>query len=606
MKIKVIAEIGINHKGSLKKAKTLINDACIAGAWAVKFQFRSKNKNYNKLTQIGDEILDKEFKRSFIEFRNLIELSKYAKKLNLKTGISFFNVNEFNKYFRFINHFDFLKVPSSEFLNLKLYDSFLKANKQIIISCGGHNSKQIKSRIKLLKKNTVVMHCVSNYPTIIGFQNLNFLNTLSKFQHIDIGYSSHDKNWEVNIIAMQMKVKYIERHLTLDKKGDGLDDSSSSDKSEFYKLCFFANNFDRILGKKEKIINQGEIINMQNLGTSIFSKKEINKGKILSEKDFIIRSPRTGLTFDEYKKLKSKILKKDLKKNVSITKDYFTNKSYKLNNKEITFCDYYNISLPLRLHDYEFYYKNFPITNYELHLSFNEVNFLDNNFNSLANKIILDYKKYSIHLPDYISNNNIFDPLSINKSIRKESLNVFRKTIKLAKYISNKTKKRTIVVGSFSRINNEVKEKKLKEIFSFLKRYTSKDVIIYPQWLPKIAWYYGGAEIQSLFSDKIDIDFIIKNKKKICLDIAHLILSSNYENTNWFENFKKLKSLTGHFHLSDAKDISSEGVILGKGDLKNIKEMLKLPCSKVIETWQGHLNNGEGFYKTIKYLINNS
>ena len=51
---------------------------------------------------------------------------------------------------------------------------------------------------------------------------------------------------------MQMKVKYIERHLTLDKKGDGLDDSSSSDKLEFYKLCFFANNFDRILGKKEK------------------------------------------------------------------------------------------------------------------------------------------------------------------------------------------------------------------------------------------------------------------------------------------------------------------------------------------------------------------
>ena len=56
---------------------------------------------------------------------------------------------------------------------------------------------------------------------------------------------------------------------------------------------------------------------MQNLGTSIFSKKEINKGKILSEKDFIIRSPRTGLTFDEYKKLKSKILKKDLKERIN-------------------------------------------------------------------------------------------------------------------------------------------------------------------------------------------------------------------------------------------------------------------------------------------------
>ena len=58
-------------------------------------------------------------------------------KLNLKTGISFFNVNEFNKYFRFINHFDF----KSTFIRIFKFnkDSFLKANKQIMISCGGHN-----------------------------------------------------------------------------------------------------------------------------------------------------------------------------------------------------------------------------------------------------------------------------------------------------------------------------------------------------------------------------------------------------------------------------------------------------------------------------------
>ena len=130
--------------------------------------------------------------------------------------------------------------------------------------------------------------------------------------------------------------------------GDGLDDSSSSDKSEFYKLCLFANNFDRILGNKEKIINQGEIINMQNLGTSIFSIKKMNKGHQLSEKDFILRSPRTGLTLDEFKNLKSKILKKDLNKNTSITKvSKFIKSKNRLNGKKMIYEmeDWQNIDI---------------------------------------------------------------------------------------------------------------------------------------------------------------------------------------------------------------------------------------------------------------------
>ena len=131
----------------------------------------------------------------------------------------------------------------------------------------------------------------------------------SKFKKItriseshDAGYSSHDVDFEVCIAAMAMGATYIERHLTIDKNGPGLDDSTSSDVNEMKKICDFAKFFNGIAGSDNAAPNQGEILNMQNLGTGLYSKKDLKSGSILSINDFHIAAPRKGLSVGEFQK----------------------------------------------------------------------------------------------------------------------------------------------------------------------------------------------------------------------------------------------------------------------------------------------------------------
>ena len=89
------------------------------------------------------------------------------------------------------------------------------------------------------------------------------------------------------------------------------------------------------------------------------------------------------------------------------------------------------------------------------------------------------------------------------------------------------------------------------------------------------------------------------------LPYSFLILSANYANENWKKWYDKLINNTELIHLADAKGIDGEGIELGTGELGNFSYLIKNKNVKVLETWQGHLNNGSEFFNTIKYLIKN-
>ena len=90
--MKIIAEIGINHDGSIERARELIDASSQSGVHAVKFQYRNLNNAYSKnAKEIGDEILSKEINRNYLSPNQLIDLSTYAKELELEVGISFFD-----------------------------------------------------------------------------------------------------------------------------------------------------------------------------------------------------------------------------------------------------------------------------------------------------------------------------------------------------------------------------------------------------------------------------------------------------------------------------------------------------------------------------------
>lgn len=600
--IKVIAEIGINHESSEEIAKKLIDSAYSSGCWAIKFQFRSNKGFYNSTNEIGDEIIYEQLKKNYLSLSKIKKLTSYAHKQNLKVGISFFTVKDFKKILDSNIKFDFYKIPSAEFSNSELVKKAKATKKLLMLSTGGHNLVDIKKNLKNynFNKHTVIFHCTSNYPSEIGSQNLSTIKELKKIKNIKVGYSSHDNDFEVVFFAAALGAQFIERHITLDKSGDGLDDSSSSELEEFIRINKLLGNYKKILGDFNKPINQGEIINLQNLGTSLYAKRKFKKGDHVNPDDFEVKAPRKGLTRDEISKFINKPLIRELDSNESITRSHFV-KNYNLTTNDFEFMNSHKISIPIRFHDMENIFNEFQIKNFEFHLSYEDIKNIK--FKSISNKKkIFENKVFSYHLPDYINSYQLFDPLSKNNKIKSESIKIIDSVIKLAK-ISSDTSTPPIFVSSLSQNNFTDKDKYYKNLKNFINRvYEESNIVYLPQWLPKKAWYFGGAYDINLFSSYEDIEFIKKYKINICLDVAHLIMAANSAKANWKIWHKELIPYTKHYHLSDSYGTDGEGVKFGKGDLGNPKKIVSSENVKVLEVWQGHLNQHEGFKTAVKDL----
>ncbi len=600
--VKVIAELGINHESSEKVAKELIEKAHKSNCWAIKFQYRNLQRFYGSTNEIGDELIHDQLKNTHLSLSSIKSLTEFAHKKGLKVGISFFTLKDFDEIIQKNIEFDFFKIPSAEFLNTNLVTNVLKQKKMVIMSTGGHTLKDIKSQIRKysFQSPTVLMHCTSNYPTEIGSQNLSVIPELKKIKNIEVGYSSHDINYEVIFLAAGLGAEYIERHITLNKFGKSLDDSSSSELEEFYSMNKILNNFVTIMGDSKKPVNQGEIMNMQNLGTGVYISSDKEKGEFISNKDIEIKAPRKGLTLDELHQYIHRPLVKNIKKDEPLTKSHFI-KSITLNKKDFAFIEKSKISIPIRFHDMNSIFKTFEISNFEFHLSYQDLNYFSN-LTSLDAKNF-ENKTFSYHLPDYLNNYQLFDPLSKDKLIKKQSLKNLNDVLKFSKKLSDN---KQIFVSSLSQ--NDYKDK--FEYYYNLKLFIDKlatehNILFLPQWLPKKAWYFGGSYDINLFSSHEDIEFLREFDINICLDTAHLIMSANSAEADWRVWFKKLKPLIGHLHLSDSYGTDGEGVEFGHGELGNPIDILSFEKVKVLEVWQGHLDNFAGFRKAVRDLRKN-
>jgi N-acetylneuraminate synthase len=269
-----------------------------------------------------------------------------------------------------------------------------------------------------------------------------------------------------------------------------------------------------------------------------------------------------------------------------------------INSEEIDFCNKFKISLPVRLHDLEFIRNDFSIGTYEFHLSYNEV---DQGLNDIK---ILPNEQYSIHLPDYISPNHLIDPFN-ESSIGKRSRFIITSTLKFAKKIQEITGKSCPIIGSFSVLNSS-KNVFYEKISNLCIEVEKDNMILLPQWLPPIAWYFGGSIPLSVFNSSKDIEILEKYNLKICFDSSHFLMSCNSGLADANKDFDRLMKLTLHIHISGAEGLDGEGTSFkSKNPIANsiLTNCLNKKHIKVIETWQGHLDNFSGFHQSIYDLI---
>ena len=320
----VIAEIGHNHKGSLKIAKEIILAAKNSGADAVKFQKRDNrflftenlyNQSYDNENSYGKTYGEH---REFLEFnkKEYLELIFFSKKNNIIFLCTPFDFNSID-FLEDVNIFAY-KIASADLTNIPLQIKIAKTQKIIFLSTGGGNYKDIDRAVKnisKINKKICIMHCTASYPAKLEDMNLNVITQLKrKYPSYQIGLSDHENGIDAAPIAYILGARVFEKHFTLDRSWKGTDHSFSLEPDGLRKLVRNLNRIDTMLGSSKKRLLKSEIAPLVKMSKSIVSIRDIKKDHVIEFKDLAFKSPGGGMKPYEYNLLLGRKLKKDLKK----------------------------------------------------------------------------------------------------------------------------------------------------------------------------------------------------------------------------------------------------------------------------------------------------
>lgn len=309
MSVFIIGEAGVNHNGSIKIAKKLIDIAADAGADAIKFQtFKSENivtkyakkANYQKKTTNKKLSQFDMLKKLELSFENHEELIAYCKKKKIMFLSSPFDLESIDLLNRL--GLKILKIPSGEITNVLYLRHIGKLKKKIILSTGMSTINEIKKALKILKysgtqkKNIIVLHANTQYPTPMKDVNLNAMVTIGKKLKVKFGYSDHTLGIEVDIAAVAMGATVIEKHFTLDRKMEGPDHKASLEPNQFKDMIKSIRNIELALGSKIKKPSKSEKLNINIIRKSIVAKSTIKKGEFLSENNITLKRPGNGIS----------------------------------------------------------------------------------------------------------------------------------------------------------------------------------------------------------------------------------------------------------------------------------------------------------------------
>jgi len=324
----IIAEAGINHKGSYKIAKNFIKQAKKCGADAIKFQsFIAENvvTSTLALAKYQKENINKKIK--MIEMIRKYELSqsdqmallKYSKKLEIDFISSAFDLESLNFLITKLK-LKILKIPSGEITNLPYLIKAAKFKKKVILSTGMSNQKEIYEAIKILtsnglkKQNITLLHCNTSYPTPMKDVNLRVIKELEKKFKIKVGYSDHTLGAEVAIASVGIGAKVIEKHFTLNKKWEGPDQSSSLNPQEFTYMVKSIRNIDIAQGTYKKKMTNSESKNIIFARKSIVASQNIKVGERFSLHNIVVKRPGNGISPMQWFKVLKLKAKKNFKK----------------------------------------------------------------------------------------------------------------------------------------------------------------------------------------------------------------------------------------------------------------------------------------------------
>lgn len=310
MSVLIIAEAGVNHNGSMKIAKQLVDAAVEASVDIIKFQTFKAEKLVSKTAKqaeyqknnIGDgnDSQYEMLKTLELSEENHEELIAYCREKGIRFWSTAFDFESMD-YLHSLG-LGLWKIPSGEITNYPFIRKIASYGEDVIMSTGMCEKKDIQNAMDVLlrygvrKEQITLLHCNTQYPT--PFQDVN-LNAMASIMHefdIQVGYSDHTLGIEVPIAAVALGAKVIEKHFTIDRNLPGPDHKASLEPHELKSMVSAIRHIEQALGDGIKRVSDSEKANIPVARKSIVAACLIKKGELLTEENLTVKRPGTGLS----------------------------------------------------------------------------------------------------------------------------------------------------------------------------------------------------------------------------------------------------------------------------------------------------------------------
>ena len=318
----IIAEIGINHNGSIDTAKDLIDIAASAKVDAVKFQtFKAENLLSNEICIPSNvKSLDSYLeivKQQELPYNCYKELVRYSKSKNL-----FFISSPFD--FEAVDilvdsGIDVFKIASHNINNIPLLRKIASTKFPVIISTGMSTIDEIGKAIWEITSDSNfqigLLHCISSYPPKMNQINLRAIKNLKIHFGYPVGFSDHSVGIDIASMAVISGAKILEKHITLDKSMAGPDHEISANPEELKLLIERIREFEIAYGDGIKEVMECEQNMRKTLRLSLVASRNIEADEVLTDNNLCVKRPATGISPAMYYSVLGRRTKKFIARN---------------------------------------------------------------------------------------------------------------------------------------------------------------------------------------------------------------------------------------------------------------------------------------------------
>jgi len=612
----LIAEIGINHNGSIDRALEMIDAAADSGADCVKFQLRDLSTLYSNAGDAADHREDlgsqytldllTRFQLSTDEMNRALDHCRDRSVIPLVTPWDVVSLAHLEDY-----GIAAYKTASADFTNHPFLRSIAETNKPLICSTGMTSEAEIRESVDILIGEGcqfALLHCNSTYPAPFKDVNLRYMETLREIGRCPTGYSSHDRGINVSVAAVALGADIIEKHFTLDKEMEGNDHRVSLLPKEFADLVTGVREIEASMGlSRPREVTQGEMMNRESLGKSLVVNTTLDIGDIIEAQMVDVRSPGRGLQPNRL----NEVIGQPARRPMRPGEMFFPTDVGQPASEPRNYSFDRPMGIPVRYHDLSELGDRSNFDFLEFHLSYKDLEEDESAF--FDGPLDMDLV---VHSPDLFEGDHLLDLSSPDDAYRSKSIGHLARVVDLTRRLDNwferSVRPRIVVsVGGFTQnepVGDIERRERYERVATSLADLDLSGVEVIPQTMPPFPWYFGGQRFMNLFINPQEIaEFCETHGYRVCFDTSHSKLACTHFNWSFSEFVQTVGPHVAHLHLGDASGVDGEGlqVLEGEIDWRMLsRELATLApdASFIPEIWQGHKNRGEGFWQALELL----